>query len=305
MRGRERVGDPPRPPFSPSSLLAATLLPYRFALYRARGSHLYMADFCYWANGLTLWHLWAAPRSLALRRAVFALASGPLALSVPAFRNALVFHSLDKSTSLFIHVGPALVAWSLRWHPGPLPGAPPTLATAAAERGLQACAAAAAATGWGGLARACAPARGHPALPRGWDAATPGDLVAAAALPYACWALAYYVLMFNPLAWRAIRRNGYETMWTYMVEKNAASPLARLVSAAPSPGYGPVIYMLAHLAATVASLCLASVWWRSQVAHSLFIVALISASAYNGATYYLDYLLRVAVRESARDGGKA
>ena len=80
---------------------------------------------------------------------------------------------------------------------------------------------------------------------------------------------------------------------------------ARLVSAAPSPGYGPVIYMLAHLAATVASLCLASVWWRSQVAHSLFIVALISASAYNGATYYLDSLLRGAVRASARDGGKA
>lgn len=262
-----------------------------------------MTDFCYWANALTLWHLWFAPRSLFLRRAVFALASGPLALSIPAFRNALVFHSLDKCTSLFIHVGPALVAWSLRWHPGALPGTPPTLATVAAERGMQTCAYAAAAAGWGGLARACGGGvRGRPPLPAGWDAARVGDLLAAASLPYATWALAYYVIMFNPLSIQRIERKGFQTMWKYMVIDRPHSFLSRLIDAAPSPAYGPVIYMLAHLAATTASLCLAGVWWRCQAAHSLFIVALIAASAYNGATYYLDYLLRVAVRESGKGG---
>lgn len=32
-------------------------------------------------------------------------------------RNSLVFHSLDKITSLFLHWYPACVAWTERWHP--------------------------------------------------------------------------------------------------------------------------------------------------------------------------------------------
>ena len=32
-------------------------------------------------------------------------------------RNSLVFHSLDKITSLFLHLFPAGVVWTERWHP--------------------------------------------------------------------------------------------------------------------------------------------------------------------------------------------
>jgi hypothetical protein len=27
-----------------------------------------------------------------------------------------VYHDLDKTTSVMLHLGPALVAWVLRWH---------------------------------------------------------------------------------------------------------------------------------------------------------------------------------------------
>lgn len=43
------------------------------------------------------------------------LGAGPLAWSVLAWRNSLVFHSLDKTTSLFIHLTPNILLYALRW----------------------------------------------------------------------------------------------------------------------------------------------------------------------------------------------
>jgi hypothetical protein len=34
---------------------------------------------------------------------------------VLAWRNSLVFHSLDKTTSLFIHLTPNILLYALRW----------------------------------------------------------------------------------------------------------------------------------------------------------------------------------------------
>ena len=48
---------------------------------------------------------------------VFGLCAGPITFSIPALRNSLVLHSLDKTTSLFMHATPAVMAWCLRWHP--------------------------------------------------------------------------------------------------------------------------------------------------------------------------------------------
>lgn len=42
--------------------------------------------------------------------------AGPLACSVPAWRNSLVFHDLEKITSIYIHVFPALLLYSIRWY---------------------------------------------------------------------------------------------------------------------------------------------------------------------------------------------
>ena len=45
--------------------------------------------------------------------------AGPMTAAIPALGNSLVLHSLDKTTSLFMHVSPALMAWALRWYPSP------------------------------------------------------------------------------------------------------------------------------------------------------------------------------------------
>ena len=50
-----------------------------------------------------LWHM------------IFAVANGPTAWSVIALKNGMVFHSIEKWGSLFIHLSPAMVTWTMRW----------------------------------------------------------------------------------------------------------------------------------------------------------------------------------------------
>ena len=77
--------------------------------------------------------------------------------------------------------------------------------------------------------------------------------------------------------------------------------MSRLVASAP-PWAGPIIYMACHLAATLCSLSLSALWWHSYPAHCAFLVALIVACAYRGATFYLDFLLRKAKEGGGRAG---
>lgn len=51
--------------------------------------------------------------------AAFGLANGPVSWAIYAWRNALVFHSLDKMTSIVIHLSAPLVLYAIRWFPPP------------------------------------------------------------------------------------------------------------------------------------------------------------------------------------------
>ncbi len=82
----------------------------------------FILDFCYWANISLLIYLWAAPylneagvgkHAFAI---IYAITFGPLPWAIIIFRNAMVFHSLDKIISVFIHITPMLVTFSIRWH---------------------------------------------------------------------------------------------------------------------------------------------------------------------------------------------
>lgn len=36
---------------------------------------------------------------------------------MPVWRNSLVFHDVEKITSLYIHIFPGLLLYTLRWYP--------------------------------------------------------------------------------------------------------------------------------------------------------------------------------------------
>jgi hypothetical protein len=99
-------------------LYTALLLPLmiaRYILYRADLYHYFMYDFCYYAQIMQLFQMHKYPDDVRFAKAMFSIANGPLALAVALWRNSVVFHSLDKMTSMFIHILPALVMFSQRW----------------------------------------------------------------------------------------------------------------------------------------------------------------------------------------------
>ena len=64
---------------------------------------------------LMLVQMYKYPSNGQLGRALFSISSGPLAGAIVMWRNSLVFHSMDKMTSMFIHILPSLVTFSKRW----------------------------------------------------------------------------------------------------------------------------------------------------------------------------------------------
>ena len=100
------------------TLYTALLLPLmvaRYIIYRADLYHYFMYDFCYYAQIMQLIQMYKYPSDIRLAKAMFSIANGPLVLAVAMWRNSLVFHSLDKMTSMFVHILPALVMFSQRW----------------------------------------------------------------------------------------------------------------------------------------------------------------------------------------------
>lgn len=147
------LGSSPSTFYKLYTLKAIFLFALRFFLYKKSRMHYYLLDFCYYANLVLVVQVWLFNDSCAMEKIMFAFAMGPLAWSILAFRNSMIFHSLDKvldslltsvhgalrmrstrsfqavsmlilillslqMTSLFLHVFPPLVAWAIRWYPG-------------------------------------------------------------------------------------------------------------------------------------------------------------------------------------------
>jgi len=90
-----------------------TLMMIRAFSYARKGWQVFMLDFCYTANVLTAaalvlpasWLFWMA----------FVVANGPVATAILAWRNSLVFHDIDKTTTVVVHAFPALATFCVRW----------------------------------------------------------------------------------------------------------------------------------------------------------------------------------------------
>ncbi|CAL8464752.1 g4287 [Coccomyxa elongata] len=234
------------------TVAAFILFALRFFTYRSRGMHYYLLDYCYVVHATLLVHLWVFPHSAFLHKITFAYASGPLAWSILAFRNSLVFHSLDKITSLFLHWFPACVAWTERWHPE----------VQAREAGKS------------------------PEAVNKWQNATLVQLVLLPCVPYLLWAVLYYTKVFI-VSSKKIQDRNYETLFKW-ITKQKGNIIARVVLSVPPP-WQPLAYMCVHITLTTMTFALCKVWWSSYAAHTAFLLFILAVSAWNGASYYFDY----------------
>lgn len=92
------------------------LFAYRTLQYRLHHWHYFLFDFCYVANVLFCVFCTLMPTSRPMFLVCFVFANGPLLWAIPTWRNSLVFHSMDKITSLLIHISPAISLWGLTRH---------------------------------------------------------------------------------------------------------------------------------------------------------------------------------------------
>ena len=105
------------------------MLPAITAKRMRNSTHLYLLEFCWFVNFVVcalsvcmVAALLLPAHSLLdahLQQAwllFFMLGTGPLGCSVAATGNAMLFHSLDHMSALFIHVAPMIAAWCIRWH---------------------------------------------------------------------------------------------------------------------------------------------------------------------------------------------
>jgi hypothetical protein len=91
------------------------LLPLRAYRYKKLSWHYFLFDLCYYVTALNFIYIWFLPRSPALFVACYCLSHGSLASAVITWRNSLVFHDLDKVTSLFVHIYAPLTFTVIRY----------------------------------------------------------------------------------------------------------------------------------------------------------------------------------------------
>ncbi|GAB5363313.1 hypothetical protein AAMO2058_000872500 [Amorphochlora amoebiformis] len=76
----------------------------------------FLFDFCYYVNLVLIIILIVCPENTTLLQVCFVWTNGPVGLAMVTWRNSLVFHSLEKVTSLYVHAAPPLLMMCTRWY---------------------------------------------------------------------------------------------------------------------------------------------------------------------------------------------
>jgi len=99
--------------------LLSSLLVARYYFYSSLNYQYFLLDLCYAVNGLCCVQIGLFKLGFSFPRfntVLFVMVSGPVLWGIVVWRNSMVFHSIDKMTSMFIHLLPALYVYISRWH---------------------------------------------------------------------------------------------------------------------------------------------------------------------------------------------
>lgn len=230
------------------------LLGGRFAYYRTKNWHFYLAEFCYASIGLGVIQTLLFTRSAFLHKLVFGLMAGVLTPSVIATRNAFVLHNVDKITSLFQHLTPALVAWNMRWRTSEVVG-----------------------SAWGSMSEL---------QKDGFHHASFFQLTLCPLLFWAMWASAYYYVVFVRFD-SDIQKKGLMTMY----KQQTASPksiVSKLVAGRKRQEEKYLVYLVFHGACCLTGFILNNIWWNSCLLHTAFVLICLCSSLWSGATFEIE-----------------
>lgn len=91
------------------------LLISRLYHFRSQNWHYFLLDFCYFVILCTLLNI-TVLRSDLFFKMCFIFATGSLPIAIPVWRNSLIFHDYDKIVSVYVHILPCMLYYTLRWN---------------------------------------------------------------------------------------------------------------------------------------------------------------------------------------------
>jgi Protein of unknown function (DUF2838) len=232
-------------------------MPLRYYTYHKKGYHYFLADLCYFVNLLAVLTIWIFPNSKRLFISTYCLAYGNNAIAIAMWRNSMVFHSLDKVTSLFIHIMPPVTLHTLV-HLTP----PEILKTR------------------------------FPAIytikfsaPNSPEHYTLWAMLLWATVPYAIWQLSYHI--FITVRRREKIAAGRPTSFTWLRKSYARTWIGRIVLNLPDWLQEPA-FMLIQYSYACLTMIPCPLWFWYRWASAAFLLIVFGWSIYNGATYYID-----------------
>lgn len=235
------------------TLQLAWFLPLRYYQYHQKGYHYFLADLCYFVNILLLLSLWVFPNSRRLFLSTYCLAYGNNAVAIAMWRNSMVFHSLDKVTSLFIHIMPPVTLHCLV-HLTPLAVLQQRFPAVARVKTQE-----------------------HYGLV---------DMILWSSLPYAVWQLCYHLFITVRQADKIAA--GRPTSFTWLRKSYANTWIGKMVLKLPNVLQEYAFMTLQYLYA-LATMLPCPLWFYYRPASAAFISSVALWSVYNGATYYSEY----------------
>lgn len=232
-------------------------MPIRYYTYHKKGYHYFLADLCYFTNFLLFLSIWIFPNSKRLFISAYCLAFGNNAVAIAMWRNSLVFHSLDKVTSLFIHIMPCA---TLHCMVHLLPAALQLEKFPAVHTIIHS----------------------SPDSPEHY---TLRQMVIWATVPYAIWQLAYHFLI-------TVRRRekiaaGRPTSFTWLRKSYAPTLIGKAVLSLPESAQEPA-FMFIQYSYAVLTMVPCPIWFWYRWASSGFLMTVFVWSIYNGANYYIE-----------------
>ncbi len=224
----------------------------------------FLFDYCYFAFALLLVYYWVLPESEEWSERVFTAAfvsaCGPLLTAVALFRNSLVFHSLDKLTSCFLHIVPFLNCFAIRHFDG-------------LKRGD----------------RVVSGSKNHWNLHTPEDTISLGDGVLLGTGFYLCH-LVFYLLLINVI-YPLPKDPAYLTSYRYLLPRlKKALPLGKGNKGNPEADSWlyPVAYGLWNFLAAVLAFLPAPLLYYSGEAMCLWGTFFITWGIWNGGNYYIE-----------------
>lgn len=228
----------------------ALLLPIRLYTYRKKDYHYFLADLCYFVNALCMLYIWVLPGSAPLFVSCYALSFGTLSWAVITWRNSLVLHSIEKTTSSFIHILPPAV-FHVITH-----GLDPEYKSARFPGSV-------------------VHERWRVVHGIGW-----------ASLTYLVWQSLYHYFITVKRKDK-IKAGLRSTSFEHLRRSYGRAPIGKFVNSLPEP-FPVVAFTLIQYGYQVATMSLCPLFYSNEWLSALFVTFIFFWASLNGATYYID-----------------